>query len=175
MQEEKRAEGRPAVRLRARRMTPKEAEDWSVPYREIPPRRGDSYWTASIWAKGGKGTHFRVTAEETGERAAPEAVIGEIEGELGQITGRVSVTEVVDGAPVSLTTFDADRGVIARRRTIIVEDSGETSRLSMNIDPELHAAVKGKAHGAGLSVTRFVERVLDEAVSAAQRPRRGRG
>jgi predicted HicB family RNase H-like nuclease len=38
----------------------------------------------------------------------------------------------------------------------------------MNIDPELHRAVKGGALGTGLSVTRYVEGVLDEAVSGAQ-------
>lgn len=42
---------------------------------------------------------------------------------------------------------------------------GATARLSMIIDPELHAEVKHAALGAGLSVTRYVECILHEAVA----------
>ncbi|MDP9437853.1 MAG: hypothetical protein M3P49_03775 [Actinomycetota bacterium] len=45
---------------------------------------------------------------------------------------------------------------------------GATSRLSINIDPEMHRALKGEALRAGLSVTRWVERVLDEAARQAR-------
>ncbi|MDP9474925.1 MAG: hypothetical protein M3R38_04420 [Actinomycetota bacterium] len=45
---------------------------------------------------------------------------------------------------------------------------GETSRLSMNIDPDLHRAVKRASLRAGLWVRRYVERVLDEAARQAR-------
>lgn len=75
---------------------------------------------------------------------------------------RITVTRFVERALREQSGSGAPEAVGARR------DGGETSRLSMNVDPELHKAVKGEAIGAGLSVRCYVERVLDEAVSAAQ-------
>ncbi len=64
------------------------------------------------------------------------------------------------------------RAPAPRRRT---QGDGALSRLGMNIDDGLLLRVKRVSLAADLMVTRYVERVLDEAVSTAQGPRGGRG
>ncbi|MDP9438092.1 MAG: hypothetical protein M3P49_05035 [Actinomycetota bacterium] len=82
---------------------------------------------------------------------------------------RITVTRWVERA-LREATLGVPGSARARPRPL-----DATSKLSMNIDPELHRAVKRASLRAGLSVTRWVERVLDEAVSAAQGACRGRG
>jgi predicted HicB family RNase H-like nuclease len=48
-------------------------------------------------------------------------------------------------------------------------------RLNVAIDDDLHRAAKAEAALAGLSLARFVEEAILEAVAAAERGRRGKG
>jgi predicted HicB family RNase H-like nuclease len=83
-----------------------------------------------------------------------------------RVTTTTFVTSLIEAA------LDSPGGA---RAPSSARPAGGATKLGFLIDPELHARLKGAVLDADQTVTEYLTRLIEEAVSAAQGARRGRG